>query len=204
MKYAAILLLGLTGFAFVNCSAQTDIGSAGSAGAVTSDVSPGGLTPNQRLELQRQELKNDLLKLAKQPKGTSQGAAASTPLDRDQLLTAYTTLRTQGHDMSPFNFLATAVALQGQTAGQPTNKDALAVAEALDAVGVRNSEALAALAPEALSTPMRGEKRPLSKIQTAGSLAEDRKVTAAANPASPPEYKTVLKQVKKELAEALK
>jgi hypothetical protein len=118
---------------------QTDIGSASSAGGVTSDHSLASMTPDRRLDLQEKQLSDQLKKFEAHTRQVSPNALGLSDTERQDILKAYDAFRKAGHEMSPFDFLATAIALQGVQSGNLSDKNATAVRAALEANGLKNS-----------------------------------------------------------------
>ena len=104
---------------------QTDIGSASSAGGVTSDQSVGTLTPTKRLQLQQQQLDSYLTRLQQkfvQP--ASQNLAPMETADTKGIQDAYAAFRKAGNEISPFDFLAIATTVQKFSPGKLPDKTA--------------------------------------------------------------------------------
>jgi hypothetical protein len=123
----------------VSAHGQTDIGSASSAGAVTSDHSLAPMTPERRLELQEKQLSDQLKKFEAHARQVSPNALGLSDTERQDILKAYDAFRKAGHEISPFDFLATAIALQGVPSTNLPDKNATAVRATLEANGIKNS-----------------------------------------------------------------
>ena len=71
------------------------------------------MTPDRRLDLQEKQLSDQLKKFEAHTRQVSPNALGLSDAERQDILKAYDAFRKAGHEMSPFDFLATSIALQG-------------------------------------------------------------------------------------------
>jgi hypothetical protein len=91
------------------------------------------------LDLQEKQLSDQLKKFEAHTRQVSPNALGLSDAERQDILKAYDAFRKAGHEMSPFDFLATSIALQGVQSGNLSDKNATAVRAALEANGLKNS-----------------------------------------------------------------
>jgi hypothetical protein len=118
---------------------QTDIGSASSAGSVTPNQSLASMTPAKRLQLQEAQLSDQLKKFEAHSRQTSPSSLGLSDSERQSIQNAYDAFRKAGHEISPFDFLATTIALQALPPGNLPNKNATAIRAQLEANGIKNA-----------------------------------------------------------------
>jgi hypothetical protein len=179
MKFRVLIVLLVVILFSIRAYGQTDVGSASSAGAVTTDQPLATLTPTRQVELQERELSTQVEKLEAHALKTSSSRISLMDTDRQNIEKAYDTFRRAGHEMSPFDFLANTIALQAFPQGSLSDKNAQAVRGSLMENGIKNAN-----------------------IMLFSQAMEDgRQLTGKG---SAEQYKQALAQAKVELHEALK
>jgi hypothetical protein len=97
------------------------------------------MTPERRLELQEKQLSDQVRKFEAHARQASPNVVGLSDTERQDILKAYDAFRKAGHEMSPFDFLATAIALQGVPSRNLPDKNATAVRATLEANGIKDS-----------------------------------------------------------------